>query len=58
MELAYVYGGLSSCPRRLLLSKQLPKIDKHLAELDKVTPEKYGNGEDYWDGEAEEAVWR
>ena len=52
LELAYVYGGISSCPRRLLLSMHLPRIDKHIAKLQDVAPEEYGNGEQYWDGKS------
>ncbi|ORX39801.1 hypothetical protein BD324DRAFT_615036 [Kockovaella imperatae] len=48
-ELLYVYGGISMCPRSLLLSKHLPRIDKHLSNLKDAAPEKYGNGEQYWD---------
>jgi hypothetical protein len=52
MELAYVFGSLSHTPRKDLLSIQLPRIDRMLAKLEKNTPEVYGNGHDYWDGES------
>ena len=50
MELAYVFGALSHTPRRLLLGKHLPRIDKMLRKLDESSPEVYGNGSEYWDG--------
>ena len=51
MELAYVFGALSHTPRRHLLGKHLPRIDKMLRKLDESSPEAYGNGSEYWDGE-------
>jgi len=48
--LAYVFGALSHTPRRELLGKHLPRIDKMLKKLDDTTPETYGNGKEYWDG--------
>lgn len=49
LELAYVFGSLGHAPRRSLLDTLIPRIDKRLAELEAVGPEKYGKG--YWDGE-------
>jgi hypothetical protein len=51
MELAYIFGSLSHTPRKSLMQDLLPRIDKMLAKLDGVTPEAYGNGNEYWDGE-------
>jgi len=51
MELAYLFGALSRTPRRALLSKHLPRIDRMLKKLDESSPEEYGNGHEYWDGE-------
>ena len=50
MELAYLFGALSHTPRRDLLAKHLPRINKMLAKLEASTPETYGNGNEYWDG--------
>lgn len=52
MELAYVFGALTHTPRNLLLNRHLPRIDKMLAKLDAETPEEYGKGVGYWDGES------
>ena len=49
MELAYVFGALGHTPRHALLSKTVPRIDKMLAKLEASSPEKYGNGHQYWD---------
>lgn len=49
MELAYVFGALAMCPRRVLLSKWLPHINAELAKLEASTPETWGNGTEYWD---------
>jgi hypothetical protein len=51
LELAYVFGALTHTPRGLLLGKHLPRIDRMLGKLDKVSPEDYGTGSEYWDGE-------
>jgi hypothetical protein len=51
MELAYVFGSLGHTPRRVLVSKWLPHINAELARLEASTPEEWGNGEQYWDGE-------
>jgi hypothetical protein len=56
MELAYVFGSLSHTPRKDLLTIQLPRIDRMLAKLEKSTPEEYGNGQNYWDGELEVGI--
>lgn len=52
MELAYVFGSLGHTPRRVLVSKWLPHINAELARLEASTPEEWGNGEQYWDGES------
>lgn len=49
MELGYVFGSLGATPRRLLLSKWLPRINEELAALEASTPETWGNGTGYWD---------
>lgn len=49
MELGYVFGSLGSTPRRLLLSRWLPRIDKELARLERTPPEQWGNGTGWWD---------
>lgn len=51
MELAYVFGSLGHTPRRVLVDKWLPHINAELARLEASTPEAWGNGDRYWDGE-------
>jgi hypothetical protein len=51
MELAYAFDSLGTTPRRILLSKWLPHINSELARLEASTPENWGDGTEYWDGE-------
>lgn len=53
MELAYVFGQIGHTPRRLLLGNWLPHINSQLSKLLASTPEAWGNGDEYWDGESD-----
>jgi hypothetical protein len=46
-----IYGLLQRTPGWSLQQKTIPRIDKLLAELEASTPETYGSGVEYWDGE-------
>lgn len=52
-----IYGLLQRTPGWSLQQKTIPRIDKLLAELDESTPETYGSGEEYWDGEPSSSIW-
>jgi Protein of unknown function (DUF3808) len=51
LELAYILHAVSRAPRMVIAEQMLPLVEAVLVELKRYegSPEKYGNGSEYWD---------
>jgi len=51
LELAYILHAVSRAPRSVIAEQMLPLVEAALVELKRYegSPEKYGNGSEFWD---------